>query len=161
MATQNQCAQCNQPASQVCNGCVDAPDIGANITMGKTYYCNSECQRANWSSHKSACKRLQIRKVFYRAAPTLQKMFDVYREEFFEKTVTKVEEKDGKLYIYETMSSSLMLIAFDALTDFPGHLLMSEDDKKSVLSFSASDTAVGWMHNIIEYMLAGKHTFQA
>jgi hypothetical protein len=88
-------------------------------------------------------------------------MFYVYREEFFEKTVTKVEEKDGKLYIYETMSSSLMLIAFDALTDFPGHLLMSEDDKKSVLSFSASGTAVGWMHNIIEYMLAGKHTFQA
>jgi hypothetical protein len=41
-------------------------------------------------------------------------MFYVYREEFFEKTLTKVEEKDGKLYIYETMSSSPMLIAFDA-----------------------------------------------
>jgi hypothetical protein len=82
--------------------------------MGKTYYYNSECQRANWSSHKSVCKLLQIHKVFYRVASTLQKMFYVYREEFFEKTLTKVEEKDGKLYIYETMSSSPMLIAFDA-----------------------------------------------
>jgi hypothetical protein len=47
------------------------------------------------------------------------------------------------------------------LTDFPGHLLVSEDDKQSVLSFSESGTAVGWMHNVIEDMLAGKHTFQA
>jgi hypothetical protein len=87
-------------------------------------------------------------------------MFYVYREEFFEKILTKIEERDGRLFIYEEISSRPMLIAFDALTDFPGHLLVSEEDKKSILSFLASGTAVGWMHNIIEYMLAGKHAFQ-
>jgi hypothetical protein len=52
-------------------------------------------------------------------------MFYVYREEFFEKTLTKIEEKDGKLFIYESVSRHPMLIAFDALTDFPGDLLVS------------------------------------
>jgi hypothetical protein len=96
MATQNpipttRCAQCNQPANQVCKGCADTPDIDKKATIGKTYYCNSDCQRLNWSTHKSTCKRLQNRKALYRAGAILQEIFYVYREKLFDRPVDRIE----------------------------------------------------------------------
>jgi hypothetical protein len=42
-----ECAECSKPAQFKCSGCK------------KIYYCDRECQKINWKSHKIACQLTQ------------------------------------------------------------------------------------------------------
>ena len=47
------CANCQNPATKVCNACSAAY---ANPTL-RTHYCSRECQVAHWPTHRKDCKR--------------------------------------------------------------------------------------------------------
>jgi hypothetical protein len=162
MATQNtvttRCAQCSEPATQVCIACKDAPDIGDNITEKAYYYCNRQCQVAHWSTHKSICKRLQTRKALYRAGSTLQKVFYMYREKCFDKLVARIERKNGKMYIHEGVYNyEGMISEMDFLETFPESLCESEEEKLALLSHIACSDAVAWLHELIKFMIGGQY----
>lgn len=69
-AASSVCASCQEPTVKKC-GCVDAPLYNESITP-KTYYCSEECQKADYTNHKSKCRNLRERKTLRRAALLLQ-----------------------------------------------------------------------------------------
>src|SRR5687768_11477179 len=64
------CAVCSNDATNSCAGRIDAPAYG-NGQPQRTFYCNTQCQKADWSGHKAECKALQARKSLFRAATVL------------------------------------------------------------------------------------------
>jgi Fe-S-cluster containining protein len=157
----DRCVQCSQPASQVCGGCSNAPDIGDKITE-ETSYCSTECQSANWPTHETACKRLQTRKALYRAGNTLQEIFYIYREKLFDRPVDRIEvtgtleERNMKMRIYETEWPQIVT-NYDFIQPFPSSMCNSLEEKQALLTYLTCSDAIGSMHDLIEYMLAGKH----
>lgn len=143
------CAHCSGRATQTCNGCVDAP-LGENGQTSNTYYCNTTCQNADWTNHKSICKVLSARKQLYRAGDTVQRIFYVYREHAFEKLITKVEKEDDTLYLYEGQYDR------EVLVPFPHHLFDCRDDREAALTYYACSDAVAFMLEIVGSFLKGK-----
>ena len=73
------------------NRCSDAPAIGTE-QPAKVFYCDSACQKADWTRHKDVCLPIARRKRLYRIGDILQRLFYVYREFAFEKSYEKMEQ---------------------------------------------------------------------
>lgn len=146
------CARCNKATARSCTGCKDAPTETGQIGTS-TFYCSTECQKADWTNHKELCKILQSRKIVYRAGSILQEMFYVYREKTFDLLIERIEERAGRLYVHEGIRDSVLT---DTLIPFPSEMIPNEQDKKGILSYMSCFEAVGWMHDIIRYLLMGK-----
>jgi len=142
----------------MCGGCRDTP-----LETKPTYYCNAQCQKADRTSHKALCMRLQTRRAFYRAGSTLQQIFYLFREILFDKLVVKIEEKGGKLYIHEGIYDLLInehgipyQTEIGVLYPFPSDLIANPTDKHAVLSFLGCEDALAYLSEIIKKMLEGK-----
>ena len=98
------------------NRCSDAPAIGTE-QPAKVFYCDSACQKVNWTRHKELCLPLARRKRLYRVGDILQRLFYVYREFAFEKSYEKVESEGNNLYFYEGHYH-----VDEILVPFPHHL---------------------------------------
>lgn len=70
-AASGACTRCQKPTINRCSGCREAPVYDERVSK-PTFYCNTICQKADWSQHKSECKKLQARKTLDRAARLLQ-----------------------------------------------------------------------------------------
>lgn len=87
------CAERKKPASLVCGTCKDAPTL-KNEKLGNAHHCSTDCQKKHClGGHKKKCLFLEVRKLLYRAGTLLQEVFD--------KLVTKIETRGGKIYIYK------------------------------------------------------------
>ncbi|KAK0111680.1 hypothetical protein ONS95_002025 [Cadophora gregata] len=137
--TSSACAHCGKAAERACTGCNDVPAIDDDINP--IYYCSSACQKEDWQYHKKLCKRLQIRKLFYRAGSVLQEMFYMYREKMFDKLITRMEKSQGHLIVYEGRYNPVITTETDCLIPFPTQLCQTEEDRKSVLVHLACDDA--------------------
>lgn len=138
------CANCQKPAYTACSGCNDTPDYGQEEAK-KTSYCSSECQKANWAAHSKLCKKLQNRKALFRATDILQEIFYLYREKTFDKRITKVEEKDGIIFVHELnpFDGKDTINELDLLQQFPSDL--AEDHRKAILANMACTDTLLWM----------------
>lgn len=121
-----------------------------NVQSFKTFYCDATCQKADWTNHKKVCKSLSARKRLYRAGDIVQRIFYVYREQAFEKLITKVEKEDDTLYLYEGQYGE------EALVPFPNHLFHCTDDREAALTYYACSDAVAFMLEITRNFLKGK-----
>lgn len=90
----NTCVQCQRSATLRWISCKDAP--GSDETTKSTYYCTSECQKADWKKHKTSCKRLETQKALYSVSWPLQEVFYLYREKVFNKLIAKIETKNRR-----------------------------------------------------------------
>lgn len=147
------CASCKKPAVIACPNCKDSP-IPDNTTEYPGYYCSRVCQYAHKLKHKTTCKRMLQRRLLYRAGDLLQALFYTYRENVFDKQISKIEDKDGKLYLHGIKSLKTVGTKLDMLQTFPRHLVTNEADKQHALAYLACCDA-SWMNDFVGYMLKG------
>jgi hypothetical protein len=72
-----------------------------------------------WKDIKRNVFFLEVRKLLYRAGTLLQEGFYLYMEKVFDKLVTKIETRGGKIYIYEGNYTRQLVGSYDALENFP------------------------------------------
>ncbi|KAL5331998.1 hypothetical protein ACEPPN_001541 [Leptodophora sp. 'Broadleaf-Isolate-01'] len=147
------CAHCGKGAERACTGCKDAPAIDGDVKP--IHYCTPACQKEDWQYHKKLCKRLQTRKLLYRAGSVLQEMFYMYREKLFDKYIERIEKRDGRLVLYEGQYKTLVTAQTDCLIPFPDNLCQTPEEKLSVLAHLSCDDASAWLHDILKYILVG------
>ncbi|PMD46813.1 hypothetical protein L207DRAFT_524161 [Hyaloscypha variabilis F] len=145
------CVVCQKTATQRCNACKLSPRFDG--TFESIYYCMAHCQKADWKNHKKICNRLRARKSLQHAAHLLQEIFYIYREKIFDKYIVKIDKKHEKLYIHEGLYPESST-AYEYIMPFPYKLFHNESDKRAVLVHWACDDAVGWMQEVVEYVLA-------
>ncbi|KAF2136681.1 uncharacterized protein K452DRAFT_312965 [Aplosporella prunicola CBS 121167] len=148
--TTSSCAHCGKPATDCCNDCKDVP------RSHSTFYCDSSCREAHWTSHKGTCESLQVRKAFYRAADLLKELWHAFRRASYEIPISKVEVKDGNLLVFtkdrrETVSESRAHVAFR----FPWNKIPSGWDTEAISCSLTSWDALAYMHKTIKYFLNG------
>lgn len=148
------CAYCQMLALNTCAGCTDTPGFE------NTFYCSLSCSQADKAQHKKLCKSLNTRRTMYRAGETLQEIFYMYREKLFDMPIVKVEKRAYHLYERLDIHQGVYKFSLKDLGNlqvFPSEMCQSEDDKKSVLVYLASEHFIAWMHEITCYFLRGKH----
>lgn len=145
------CAQCHQYATKSCSACNGARDQNGG-RVNTQWYCGTECQKAHWPNHRSACKAAPARRMLYRAGSTLQMALFMYREKFFDKFIETVERRDGEVILVEGWYSP------DLFYPFPDFCFHSEDEKRAALLFRCCEDALTWMHKLILSMLQGLST---
>jgi len=72
----------------------------------------------------------------------------------FDKLISRIEKRDGKLYVYEGKYQGERT-NYDFIKKFPSELFDNEEDKLAVLSH-LSCSEMGWLYEIIQYVLSGK-----
>ena len=145
------CAHCNKPASDYCRGCSEA--IDERTIPLKTFYCNTECQKAGWAAHKILCNLIRRQKQLHRAAYLLQAAFYNYRMRIFDISIAKIERKGQKLHVWEGPYGELQCLA-----TFPTHLITDEKDKEALLSHLTCNDTLAWMYELERQLLDGKVT---
>ncbi|KAF8860521.1 hypothetical protein BDZ45DRAFT_800689 [Acephala macrosclerotiorum] len=81
-----------------------------------------------------------MRKMVYRAGDLLQEMFYVYRENMFDKGIAKIEDKNGRMKLYELDLDRPIQSTLDLLEPFPHHLLIDHVLKDVASSYSEYTT---------------------
>lgn len=152
------CAACQNPAKKFCSGCKDHPTPHGLI--GSIWYCSADCQKAHWKAHKKDCKFRQDRLTLFRSGGILQEIFYIYRETMFDKIIVRTEEKDGRLYLFEGVYPDEKT-TIDFLKPFPTALPKSQQDKHAILTMLSCSDALGWMHEIVAYLLSSMYPFQS
>ena len=66
--------------------------------------------------------------------------------------------KDGKLLMYEG-STPEAVTSYQYLQSIPIGVINSDEDKFSVLSHLGCNDAIGWMHDLIKYLLSSTIPF--
>lgn len=112
----------------------------------------------DWESHKQLCLQARARKALYRIGDLLQAMFYMYREVAFDMAVPSIEEKDGIWRIPTGTREEVPCVPYmPMLFPFPNHLVKTKEDKQGLLTLMASPDSVGIMHDMVNYLMAGKH----
>ena len=121
--------------------------------VAKTFYCNSSCQKADWTNHKKLCKFLTTRKQLYRAGNIAQQIFYIYREHAFDEVIVKVEKEGNTLYLYEGLKHGEKVFV-----PFPHHLFSCKEDRNAALTNFACTDSLAFMHEIISKLLRGRQS---
>lgn len=156
------CAHCEKPAALVCGACKDTPSY-EDHAEGSIWYCTAECQKLDWTKHKTLCKSLKMRKQLYRAGSVLQDMFYMYREKVFDYHISKVEIKGSKIYLHLCYDEAVANAKRppgarkDVFLPFPSEYVPNLRDKQAILVYSASADSAAWMFEMVQLCLEGEH----
>ena len=139
-----------------CTGCLEAP-VYNECFSEPTFYCGPVCQKADWSQHKSKCKKLQARKFIHRAALLLQAI--IYRIRLHASPLQfKSVHLEGSTVLlegYQLTYSEQMLKAFPISLD---------DDRglaEAVLVYMGCMEARLYLHDFAQELLTGNSTTSA
>ena len=175
----SECAHCGNYAALQCSGCKDI-QREENAPQHVTLYCNIDCQKSDWPSHRKICKHLQAKKLLYRAGDMLQKAWLAYREGSYNCNVIKVDKIGEALFVYhgnedvphgmhnhnvikvDKVDEALFVYHGDedvppgTQFPFPNHLMDHPRDKQAVLCHSTCFESLAYMYNVIKDMLQGQ-----
>lgn len=139
-----------------CTGCLEAPVYDECVSK-PTSYCSSVCQKADWSQHKSKCRKLQARKTLGRDPLLLQAI--IYRIRLH---ASPLRFKSVRL---EGSIISLDEFQFNGLErqlkPFPGCLDGDQSLAKAVLVYMGCMEAMMYLHSFAEELLSGKPTLSS
>ena len=144
------CTVCNKPASNVCAGCADVRDASGNY-LSPTRYCGSDCQKADWPSHKQPCQAAQPSIKLFRAGQLLQESFLATRAEAVDLCVSSVERaQDGTIHFFDKPAEMVLPMSPTLTKDVPM--------KNAVLSWGTGrDVFAGLMFSLgIQAFAGGK-----
>lgn len=146
----SECAHCGNYAALKCSGCKDIPRE-ENDSGHITLYCNIDCQKSDWPSHRRICKHLQAKKLLYRAGDMLQKAWLAYREGSYDRNVIKVDKIGEALFVYHGNED----VPDGTQFPFPNHLMDDPRDKQAVLCHLTCFESLAYMYNVTKDMLQG------
>jgi hypothetical protein len=144
----SQCANCGIAASLQCAGCKGAPEYEPGDAINIAY-CNAECQNSDWKVHKSRCATLRKRRKLLHAATILKAALLTYREAFFDIPLTKIELRNGVLYLHrhhEVVSPR----------PFPRDLTANVAHKEAALTHNQCTLALALLGPLARKLLAGE-----
>jgi hypothetical protein len=148
-----ECANCTIQATMRCAGCVGAPDYHLGDAPS-IVYCGRNCQTEDWPNHKPYCHNMKRRKKLLRASTILQAALLTYRDILYDIDLTKIEEKDGMLYLHQKQRS---VTAHVKRGPFPNHLTTNVQHKEAALTIDQCTTAMALQSRLTRKLLAGKH----
>ena len=150
LACHAQCVNCGTDAKLWCSLCKDAPEYQPGDSVGSVY-CNRECQKAHWSSHKVHCRALGQRKKLLRTANILKAALLTYREVVYDVDLTKIEFKDGVLCLNQRSITTRSKRGL-----FPGHLTTNIEHKEAALANNQCTTAMALLGRLTRKLLEGE-----
>ncbi|KAJ7167968.1 hypothetical protein C8R46DRAFT_996159 [Mycena filopes] len=146
--TPTHCANCGNPASSRCSGCLDAPEYKSGDAPG-VVYCSPKCQTSHWPTHKTQCHNLRARRRLLRVATILRASLLVQREAEFDMPLVKIELKNGVLHLYRDPSPDVSPRPFDnRLTGNVAH-------KEAALTHNQCTMAFALLGPLTRKLLAG------
>lgn len=148
------CAHCGAPATLTCAACKDAPAFEDKIET--KWYCNADCQKADWPGHKSICKKLNARKRLSRAAEIAQSLWYIFREETNDYSIVGISFKNGVHYLQEGDGGTVDRWNKGYRYPFPNQLMPDESMKRAILTHILCTDALGYMHTTIAGLLEGQ-----
>ncbi|KAF5614163.1 zinc finger MYND-type [Fusarium subglutinans] len=146
------CASCGTQATMRCAGCTDAPDYDPGDSM-KVVYCDRNCQKKHWNDHKSRCRVMKQRKILLRAATILRAALLTYREILYDIDLTKIEAKDGMLYLYQNQRAVTSRVKWGP---FPDHLTSNAEHREAALTINQCTMATALLSRLTRNFLTGK-----
>ncbi|KAJ7769529.1 hypothetical protein B0H16DRAFT_1779247, partial [Mycena metata] len=147
-----QCAGCGLSASSQCAGCMDAPEYERGNAI-PTFYCGAKCQTSHWAIHKARCTNLKKRRRLLRVAAILRVALLTYREALFDIPLTKIELRDGVLFLHR------QLFANASPRRFPQHLTTNMAHKEAALTHNQCTLALALLGPLARKLLADIASF--
>ena len=148
--TINICAHCREVATQVCNGCHQAPDAeGGRVETVR--YCSAKCQKADWRYHKRDCKKAQARRSLYRVGETAKLAFFRVAERILDLDLVMIETKGDTLYVREGPRDRSIS------GPVPSEQLNSEQDKQAFMAWISCGSSENYVQDLVEAMLQGQN----
>ncbi|KAL3477284.1 hypothetical protein BJX99DRAFT_269895 [Aspergillus californicus] len=145
------CTNCGSEAIQKCAGCLEAPEYHPGDSIA-VFYCGRDCQKKHWPSHKPRCTAMRQRKKLFRAASVLKAALLAYREGCYDIPLTKIELRDGVLYLHQQPRG----IAAPCIRGpFPDHLTTNTKHKEAALAVNQCTTAMALLGRLTRKLLAG------
>ena len=151
------CASCQRLTTHMCAGCLEAPLYDERFTE-PTFYCNPECQKADWTQHKSKCKKLQARKSLGRAAMLLQAIFYRIRLRASTLRFKSLRLAGSTIFLddFQFASEFHSRESGQALKPFPVPLDGDRSLAEAVLVYMGSMEAMAYLHGFAKELMTGK-----
>ena len=143
------CSHCQINTKQTCGGCLGAPTYD-KIAPEPTFYCSSECQKADWSRHKTDCKLFQDRISLHRTATLLHEMMCRVRRNAYPFLVNSIHIKGTVINLEISKKDEQQ-----HLYPFPVQLATKEDLLSGLLLHSASMEAKLYLHGLAKELFDG------
>ncbi|EFX05423.1 hypothetical protein CMQ_3492 [Grosmannia clavigera kw1407] len=123
----------------------------------KTFYCQADCQSADWAHHKATCTKLRSRRTLRQAANVLQMSFWRIRRQAYPVAINKVDvvadSTDVTIHADHTDSkgaaTSLHTLSIDL---FKG----DKELEKAILSHAAAADAVVCLHEMARELFSSE-----
>lgn len=145
------CANCETEATLRCAGCIDAPEYQAGDSVSVSY-CGHDCQKKHWPSHKPRCNTMCWWRKLLRAALIFKRALLTYREVMYDIQLTKIEFRDGILYLHQKQRA----IAAPCIRGpFLDHLTTNSEHREAALAFNQCTTAMALLGQLVWKLLAG------
>ena len=131
-----------------CAGCKDAPEYLAGDALD-TFYCDRDCQIKTREAHKERCRNMSRRTTLLRAAKVLKTALLTYREMVYDIDLTKIESKDGILWLHQIPKTR------PKRGIFPDHLTDNIEYKEAALLVNQCTTAMALLGRLTRKLLSG------
>lgn len=131
---------------------MDAPEYQPGDSVG-IVYCNRDCQKEHWPSHKGPCRALGQRKKILRTANILKASLLTYREVVYDIDLTKIELQDGVLCLHQNQRT---ITTQSKRGPFPAHLTANIEHKEAALANNQCTTAMALLGPLTRKLLKGK-----
>ena len=108
----------------------------------------------DWPAHKKTCKDAQnaiLEKKLTRVAEISQQAYYDFRENTWDTSIIKIEDRDDALVIYD--GDALKKKKY--FIEFPQHLIANDRTKKAVLCAWVCNEPMAWMHDTLVGLLEG------
>ena len=148
------CIRCRGSTARRCTGCLEAP-IYDEESLVSTFYCGVDCQKADWSRHKSGCRKLQARKSLNRAALLLQAI--IYRTRMHTTTlqITSAHVEGMTIHLNGSHPDPSCT---QHMKPFPVHVFEDRAILESALVYAACKEAMVFLYEITMDLLGGQTT---
>lgn len=134
----SKCSSCGEAASNRCKNCL------------VHVYCNVDCQKRDWPTHKVICKEIQMETFIPRAASLLKELYLIFREATYEHKIKQVIlQKSGKIVLHNYARDGSWFYPFP-------NDKVDANTKRPVLCALKCRDALGFLAKTIEKIFKGK-----